>query len=345
MATLLADPAAPAGQQAGHGAGAAPPQPLARSCPNCAAPLDAAQDWCLHCGAGAPGSLLAAGAHWRPAAAVLSAVALLVVGAGAAAYAALSKSTRHPRPATSALAILPTSVPGAGATLPPTAAATPAPTVPKLGARATPLPALQKPKVATGGTKAPATSATTTPASTTTTPASTTPAAGGTTSTGTSTTPPAETKPAALLLDTNATSTYNPDSYPSSDFGDPSLAIDGESSTGWTALVEPSLAPRMAAGLVVDLKSRQRLSALSLISSTPGMTVQVYGSAAASVPPAITDPAWARLTEAFVAKRHDTRVALGDSKQAFRFVVLWISKAPSGAGHVSVNELELFPAS
>ena len=43
-------------------------------------------------------------------------------------------------------------------------------------------------------------------------------------------------------------------------------------------------------------------------------------------------------------------VALRDSKDAFTFITLWISKAPQSAvgtaqapGHVDVNELELFP--
>ena len=56
-----------------------------------------------------------------------------------------------------------------------------------------------------------------TPASTT--PASTTPAGSGGTG---------ETQAQPILLDTNAASTYNPYAYPASNFGDPSLAIDGE---------------------------------------------------------------------------------------------------------------------
>ena len=38
-----------------------------------------------------------------------------------------------------------------------------------------------------------------------------------------------------ILLDTNAASTYNPYNYPESEFGDPSLVIDGETGTAWTA--------------------------------------------------------------------------------------------------------------
>src|SRR5204863_1384001 len=49
----------------------------------------------------------------------------------------------------------------------------------------------------------------------------------------------------AMLLDTNAASTYNPSSQPAGNFGDPRLAIDGDTSTGWTARVDPASAPNM----------------------------------------------------------------------------------------------------
>ena len=52
--------------------------------------------------------------------------------------------------------------------------------------------------------------------------------------------PATEPQANALLLDTNAASTYNPYAYPASDFGDPSLAIDGDVTTGWTAQVDPA---------------------------------------------------------------------------------------------------------
>jgi hypothetical protein len=162
---------------------------------------------------------------------------------------------------------------------------------------------------------------------------------------------PAETEPEpkskAILLDTNAASTYNPSALPASNFGDPSLAIDGESATGWTALVDAASAPKMAAGLAIDLRTPQRLGAIALVTSTPGMTVQLYGSAAGALPAAITDPAWARLSSAVIEKKRRMRLTLSQPKRAFRFALLWISKAPAGsagsAPRVSVNEIELFP--
>jgi hypothetical protein len=86
--------------------------------------------------------------------------------------------------------------------------------------------------------------------------------------------------------------------------------------------------------------------------------VLVYGANGAAPPASITDPAWIALTPAITAKKKHARIKLGGSsaagqaaaKKAYRFIVLWISQAPASAvgspaapGHVSVNELELFP--
>jgi hypothetical protein len=186
-----------------------------------------------------------------------------------------------------------------------------------------------------------------TPAASTPKPTSKT-GAGGNGGSGAAEEPPAG---PALVLDTNAASTYNPYNYPAANFGDPSLAIDGDSSTGWTAQVDPATAPKLAEGLLVDLKSGQRLATLVLVTSSPGMTVQVYGSNAKTAPTSITDPAWVGLSRSIVVKKRHAKITLKESGHAFRFVTLWISRAPAGStgtaqqpGRVSVNELELLPA-
>jgi hypothetical protein len=169
--------------------------------------------------------------------------------------------------------------------------------------------------------------------------------------------PVGEANAEALLLDTNAASTYNPYNYAAANFGDPSLAIDGDATTGWTALVEPSVAPKMAEGLMIDLNTPRKLAAVGLATATLGMTVQVYGADGAAPPGSITDPAWAALTPALHANKKHARIRLGGSgavqqaaKRAHRFIVVWISEAPASAvgtpqapGHVAIDELELFP--
>jgi hypothetical protein len=304
----------------------------------------------LQCGTAAPGSLRSQAPGWRSATVVLSVTAALVLGAAAAAYAALSQ----PGPAKPAPKVV-TVAQAPPATTPSTPTVATMPTTPSsLGTPTTikPLPGNTKPpKIPL---TAPTPKATTTPATTPapgTTKANGEPKETGSTKTGSGTetgSGKAE-EPTPILLDTNAASTYNPYNYPAASFGDPSLAIDGETSTGWTAQVEPSVAPKMAVGLAIDLKAAQRIGAITLVSSTPGMTVQVYGSNATALPESITDQAWIALTKSVKTKKRRTHLKLKNPNKAFRFIVLWISQAPSSAvgtptapGHVSVNELELF---
>jgi hypothetical protein len=304
------------------------------------------QDWCLQCGAGAPGSL--GRPSWHSAATLVVVVVVLVLGAAAAAVAALSKGPAKAPVVTKTVAQV---TPPAPATTPTTPGAV-APGA--LGTTST-----AKSLLGTGTVKPPkiplsAVTPTASEKATTTTPSTET----KTNSTPTSTTPASKTgektgeesQQSALVLDTDAASTYNPYGYPASGFGDPDLAIDGDPATAWTAQLNPATAPKMAQGLLIDLKAKQQVAVLELISSTPGMTVQVYGANGSTAPESITNSAWIPLSAPTVAKKKHLRLALRDAKKEFTFITLWISNAPQSAvgtvtapGHVDVNELELFP--
>lgn len=329
--------------------------------------MDADQDWCLQCGAGAPDSLSTRAPSWRSAATILGITSILALGAVAAAYAALSKESTKPRGSTvvaartSVTATPGATTPGAttpaspGATTPTTPGATTpgtvTPTTPGTPTTINPahLPGIIKPpKIPLTATTPKAAGKIFKPSKSIVIPPPV--AVAPKTTPGAGTTAPTGHQPTPIVLDTNAAATYNPYGYPAGNFGDPTLAIDGDTATGWTAQVEPSVAPRMAEGLVIDLKSARRLSALVLTTSTPGMTIQVYGANGNSVPTSITAPAWVTLSPSQIQKKKHTRIKLRDATKAFRFVTLWISMAPASAvgsaqapGHVSVNELELFP--
>lgn len=305
------------------------------------------QDWCLQCGAGAPGSL--GTPNWRSAMAILGATALLVLIAAAAAYAALSHSnSKAPASSVTVARVTPPaattpSTPGATATTPPpgTTGATPTPEA------SPPLGTVKAPKIPLTAIT-PNTTTTTTPSGSTGTSTATTPS---NQSTGGANATSEESTNTAILLDTNAASTYNPYAYPASGFGDPSLAIDGDGTTAWTAKLDPTTAPRMAQGLLINLKAKQKLSSVGLITSTPGMTVQVYGANGHTAPPSITDPAWVALSRSVTVKKKHSKIKLRDANKTFTFVTLWISRAPESSagtpeapGHVDINELELFPA-
>jgi hypothetical protein len=341
VATQLADSPpeqAPSGIASGAEAPAPPlpPEPGSHGCAKCGARMTGGQDWCLQCGAGAPGSVGSGG--WRSLTTVLALTAVLLLGAAAAGYAALSKKTRHAPIVTQTVA---QAAPAPLASTTPPGATPTTPTTPLPGAVAKPPKIPVKAVTPTPAAPAPAA---TTPTTTTGTGNQNNSSTGGSKT-------PEEKQPEALLLDTNAAATYDPYAYPASWFGDPSLAIDGDTTTAWSAQVNPATAPALAEGLVIDLKSARKLSAVKLVTSTPGMTVQIYGSAAKRLPASITDPAWVPLSRSITVKKRHARLGLRNHAKSYRFVTLWVSKAPASAvgtpeapGKVTIDELELLPA-
>jgi hypothetical protein len=360
---------APEGAPRGQPAGSLPlPAPADRACAGCGAPMAASQDWCLQCGAGV--GARAGSPGWRAAATIIGVSVLLALGAAAAGYAALNKTTRKPGTVTTAVAQAPPVTPATPAA--------PGATTPLIPGAKTPLiPGAKTPLIP--GAKTPLIPGTKTPVI----PGAKTPALPGVPTTikpnlgalkgykppkiapvnpspqpalklpapTPSKTGGATTEPTPILLDTNAASTYNPYNYLASNFGDPSLTVDGDASTGWTAIVDPATAPKMAEGVLIDLKTRRRFASVRLTTSTPGMSVELYGANGKAAPNSIIDPAWVPLSRSRLIDKKHLTIKLRDSKRAFRFITLWISRAPAASlgtpqapGHVSVNELELFAA-
>jgi hypothetical protein len=331
-------------------------------CTKCGASLQEGQDWCLQCGTPRPKSLTS-GPGWRTGAAILGATAVLVCGASVAAYAALNKAKPKPKvavvalggsttvpstttPATPGAAPGTTPAPGTPTTVkgapPKIPLQTPTPTSTSSGPNAEANNALFPPETKTTKTSSTATK-TTTEATKTSSESGSSGGGGSETKTGTG----AE-APSPILLDTNAASTYNPYSYPPSLFGDPSLAIDGEASTAWTAQVQAAVAPKMAEGLLLDLKSPRKLGSVAVKTTTTGITVEVYGANGNTPPASISDPGWTRIVGLKVLKKKDSTLVVKARAKSYRFVVLWLAKAPATStpvapGSVSINEFELFP--
>lgn len=337
-------------------------------CAKCGSPMQEGQDWCLQCGT-AKARLFGGAPGWRTGIAILGSTALLVCGAAVAAYAALNKST--PKPAAVAL-VVKTPASGVPATSTPatpgtsaTPGTTPVPGTPTTVKATPPKIPLQTPTPkSTSGpdneannalfppeTKSTKTTSTTT---TPTTPANSEPTkstsekgAGEKEAAGTK--PGAESEPPSpILLDTNAASVYNPYNYPASLFGDPGLAIDNEESTAWTAQIQAESAPKMAEGLLLDLKTPQKLGSTVVKTTTTGITVEIYGCNGASPPASISDPAWARLAGLKVLKKKATTLKLKTKGKGYRYILLWLAKGPPSStpaapGSVSINEFELFP--
>jgi hypothetical protein len=303
-------------------------------------------------------------------AAIIGVSVVLVLGAAAAAYAALTEhAPKTPVKVASAPSGLTPSTPATTSsptssipTIPSTPASSSTPTIPPVSSKPPKIPE-STPTPKSSGSESEANNALFPPenpksSKTTTTTKTSGESTSTTTETGNSENSNGNTEaksgtgasgPSPLVLDTNAASTYNPNSYPEATFGDPSLVVDGDPTTAWTAQVQPTLAPKMAVGLVIDLKSPRRVGKIKLITSSPGLSFEVYGARGSQPPALITDPAWVRLHGAKVAKK-TSKIKLHESAKSFRFIVLWITKAPAASigtptqpGAVSVDELELFP--
>jgi predicted nucleic acid-binding Zn ribbon protein len=169
----------------------------------------------------------------------------------------------------------------------------------------------------------------------------------GTTGTGTTTTGIAPAlSPGQIAIPPTAISIYNPYSYPAADFGDPTLAVDGSRATVWTAATSATHYPNMVVGLLVDLGTAQSTKYATLATSTPGMTVELYGANGA-VPPSISS-GWTPMGKVKKAKPISViYIAKAEKAKTFRYILFWIPRAPAVAPgtppppDVTVQELQL----
>lgn len=312
-----------------------------RSCPHCGAAMQEGQDWCLQCGAGMPGGSRT-GPGWRSAAAVLGATGVLVLGAAAAAYAALQQNTpaKPPVPVAQTPATTTTTTTSAVSTTPPPVS-TPAqtPNVKSLTTPTTP------PKIP-GSTSTPSSQKSTT--STTRTKSNST-----TTTTSTSPANPQQSgsQPVAVLLDTNAAQIYNPSNLPASRFSDPSLAIDGDTTTAWTVQLEASEAPSVGAGLTLNLNTPLKIAQMTLITETTGITVQIYGTKNSKAPQSLHSEEWVPLSHAHLVRKRKATIELMEASKSFRQLLVWIVKAPTSTTgqftgtDAAINEIQLYEPS
>jgi hypothetical protein len=298
------------------------------------------QDWCLNCGAAAPGRL-GDRSGWRAFSTIAVLTALLVLGAAAASFAALSSDKRKPVVATAPPAQVAQAAPPA--TTPP--AATPAPTTAPAGsAKKAPLPKVKAPSgptasaapvtpvkpVATPKTSAPPTSS---PRSTPAAPTSTTKTS--------KPKPAAPTAPVAIKLEPGAGSTYDPSGRAAAT-GDAAKALDGNASTSW--YLDPSAADGpIGAGYAINLGQQRAVKRIELTTTTPGFRVEVYATDEASPPPDITDTRWSHITNVSgVGSGSGTQtIVVGGGTSKYQTVLLWITDRPSDGARVRISELKV----
>ncbi len=200
---------------------------------------------------------------------------------------------------------------------------------------------------ATKPTQTTTTPTTTTPTQTTTTPAqtttTTTPAQTTTTPAQTTTTPttPAQTTttPAAPAGDR---------AHAASDFsGDPTAAFDGDPATAWSvALPTPQLVAEPQAGLLINLPKATTLRKLVITPTTPGTTIEVYGSNAGTAPATVGAKGWKKLATQLEVDGK-TKITLGKDTVGtgkLRHLLIWFAAGPDDgtSKSVGISELQLY---
>ncbi len=312
----------------------AQPPAGALACGTCGAEMAPEQDWCLNCGAAAPGRL-GERPGWRAFSTIAALTLLLVLGAAAASYAALSSHKREPawppprrrsrrRPARRG----PAGRPG--------------------HARARRHRRGKEGRAAQGqgprvlgrdqhagqaGDHAQAEHSTTSaPRSTPSTPTTTTPKTPNTTK---------PTAPVAIKLDPGAGSTYDPSGRAAAT-GDAAKALDGDSSTSW--YLDPSATDGpIGAGYAINLGRQRAVKRIELTTTTPGFRVEVYATDEATPPPDITDTRWSHITNVSnVGSGSGTQtIVVGGGTSKYQTVLLWITDRPSDGARVRISELKL----
>lgn len=303
----------------------------ALTCGNCGAEMAPAQDWCLNCGAAAPGRL-GERPGWRAFSTIATLTALLVLGAAAASLAALSSDKRKPVVATAPAPVVAQAAPPAAAPPPASTPAAPSRSV-KKGA----LPKVKAPSSTGAG------GSTVTP---TVTPKASTPppsAPRSTPSTPTSTAPSSTepVAPVAIKLDPSAGSTYDPSARAAAT-GDAAKALDGNSATSW--YLDPSAtAGPIGAGYAINLGDQRAVKRIEVTTTTPGFRVEVYATDEATPPPEITDTRWSHITNVSnVGSGSGAQtIVVGGGTSKYQTVLLWITERPTDGARVRISELKL----
>jgi hypothetical protein len=151
--------------------------------------------------------------------------------------------------------------------------------------------------------------------------------------------------PVAINLTPDAATSYDPDALPTGSIGDPTLALDGQALTAWTLQLPTTGAGTAvrppSAGVLIDLGKARDVRRLDVLTPTPGISIDVYGTTARKAPARLKDAGWDLLaTQLDVGKRQ--KIPLGDGTKSYRQILVWIADGPGdGTSTVSLSELQL----
>ena len=96
-------------------------------------------------------------------------------------------------------------------------------------------------------------------------------------------------------------------------------------------------------GLYIDADPAFAARALSIRTTTPGWTAQIFG-AADRVPAAWPDPGWRPLSAVQQVDREKVRITLDTAGRRYRYYLIWITALPPGKPSATISEVYLYKA-
>ena len=120
------------------------------------------------------------------------------------------------------------------------------------------------------------------------------------------------------------------------------FAIDGDPNSGWdTENYESGNLNKPGVGLYVDAKPMLTARAMTVETSTPGWSAQVY-VAKAGPPATLPNPGWTLVSGTVASAKRKQRISLDTAGRSFRYYLLWITKLPPGQTKAQIDEIVLF---
>jgi hypothetical protein len=119
--------------------------------------------------------------------------------------------------------------------------------------------------------------------------------------------------------------------------------VDGSAHTAWTSANHAGGLGKPGVGLVVESGGYQSYSALGIQTATPGFSVSIYSTDQSSPPAGGPDAAGWRLegTKRGVAKQQ--KVSMKGANAQPQYILVWITKLPSGRPRAGLSEISLLP--
>jgi eukaryotic-like serine/threonine-protein kinase len=143
-------------------------------------------------------------------------------------------------------------------------------------------------------------------------------------------------------LSSNAAHDYDPLGDHAEHAEQTAFAIDGNPTTVWTTeSYSTGDLQKAGVGLALDAAPGAVFRQLRVRTPTPGFAASVYVAGGGALPSSVPDPAWKLVaTVRSVSSRQS--IALDTAGRRSRWVLLWITRLPSGGDRAEISELTLY---